>query len=228
MRVWRASTAKFIPTGASFSPAPPRERRWPTTTRELPTLKSVKITMHARLGGGSSVDWVQTADPAKPLDADAASLLEQMHRATEQTVQGFLQFWTPFVDGSVMPANSAGMKVTHSATDTTMHIEQNGAKVTEIFSNELVLQHFDVVTSGVSIKFAPSYQSTEKGLLVNRFDAHIEPVGQATVPAQEMHVQVTYATVDGLPIPSNLNMEVVGTGVFNFSMDGCRTHLAAK
>jgi len=194
----------------------------------LVTLKPVKITMHAHLGGGSTVDWVQTTDPNKPLDENSTALLEQMHRATEQTVQGFLQFWTPFVDGSVVPANSGGMKVTHSATDYTIHIEQNGAEVTEIFSNELVLQHFNVVTSGVSIKFAPSYQSTDKGLLVNRFDAHIEPVGQATVPAQEMHVQVSYAAVDGLPIPSNLNMEVVGTGIFNLSMDGCRTHLAGK
>jgi hypothetical protein len=196
--------------------------------RRLLTLKPVKITMHARMGGGSSVDWVQTADPGKPLDADATSLLEQMHRATEQTVMGFLQFWTPFVDGSVVPASSTGMKVTHSATDYTIHIEQNGAQVTEIFSNEWVLQHFDVVTSGASIKFAPSYQPTEKGLLVNRFEANIDPVGQATGPAQQMHVQVSYATVDGLPIPSNLNMEVVGTGVFNLSMDACRTHWTAK
>ena len=80
----------------------------------------------------------------------------------------------------------------------------------------------------MSIKFAPSYQSTEKGLLVNRFEAHIEPIGQASVPAQEMHVEVAYATVDGLPIPSNLNMDVAGTGVFNLSMDGCRTLRAAK
>ncbi len=194
----------------------------------LNTLRPVKVTMHARMGGGSSVDWVQTTDPDMPLDADATSLLDQMHRATEQTVQGFLQFWTPFVDGSVVPANSGGMKITHSTTDYTIHIEHNGAQVTEIFSTELVLQHFDVVTSGVSIKFAPSYQPTEKGLLVNQFDAHIDPVGQATVPTQEMHVKVSYATVDGLPIPSNLNMEVVGTGIFDLTMDGCRTHLAAK
>jgi hypothetical protein len=194
----------------------------------LVTLKPVKITMHARLGGASTVDWVQTSNPDKPLDADATSLLEQMHRATEQTVQGFLQFWTPFVDGSVVPASSGGMKVTRSATEYTIHVEQGGAEVTEIFSNELVLQQFNVVTNGVSIKFAPSYQSTDKGLLVNRFDAHIEPVGQGSAPAQEMHVQVAYATVDGLPIPSNLNMDVVGTGVFNLSMDGCRTLRAGK
>src|SRR5205814_6094231 len=91
----------------------------------LQTLKPVRVTMHARLGGGSSVDWVQTPEADKPLDANAASLLEQMHKATEQTVQGFLQFWTPFVDGSVVPANSAGMKFTHSGTDYTIHIEQN-------------------------------------------------------------------------------------------------------
>lgn len=194
----------------------------------LGTLKPVRITVHAHMVGGSTMDWVQAPAPDKPLDADTANMLDQMHRATEQTLQGFLQFWTPFVDGSVVPASSEGLKITRTATDWTIHGEQNGTEVTEIFSNEMVLQHFNVVTSGVSIKFAPSYQPTEKGLLVSRFDAHIEAVGQASAPAQEMHVEVLYATVDGVPIPSKLNIEVVGTGVFNLAMDGCHTLRAAK
>jgi hypothetical protein len=128
----------------------------------------------------------------------------------------------------VVPASSEGLKVTHSAGDFTIQGEQNGAQVTEIFSKEMILQQFNIVTGGVSIRFAPSYQPAEKGLLVNHFDAHIEPVGQASVPAQVMHVQVVYATVDGLPIPSNLNMEVVGTGTFSMAMDGCHTVRASK
>ena len=194
----------------------------------LALLKSVKIAVHAHMAGGSTMDWKPPANPEKPLDADATAMLDQLHRATEQTLQGFLQFWTPFVDGSVVPQNSDGLNFTRTATDWTLHGEQNGTEVTEIFSNDSVLQHFNVVTGGVSIKFAPSYQSTEKGLLVNRFDAHIEPVGQASAPAQEMHVEVSYATVDGVPIPSKLKVEVSGTGTFNMAMDGCRTTRAAK
>ena len=191
-------------------------------------LKPVKITVHAHMSGPSTLEWVRTPDPDKPLDADSSLLLDRMHEATEQAMQGFLQFWTPFVDGSVVPASSEGLKVTRSPSDFTIQGEQNGAQVVEIFSNEMILQQFNVMTGGVSIRFAPSYQSTEKGLLVNHFDAAIEPVGEASAHAQVMHVQVLYATVDGLPIPSNLNMEVVGTGTFSMAMDGCHTNQASK
>jgi hypothetical protein len=146
----------------------------------------------------------------------------------DQIVQGFLQFWTPFVDGSVVPASPEGMTMTHSPSQFLVHGDQNGAEWTETFSNELILQHFDVVTGGATIKFAPSYQSTGKGLLVNRFDAVITVGGPSSAPTQEMHVQVEYATIDDLPIPSRLNIEVVGTGIFNMSLDGCQTRRAAK
>jgi hypothetical protein len=191
-------------------------------------LKPVKVTVHARMNGQSTLEWVRTPDPEKPLDSDSSILLDRMHEATEQAMHGFLQFWIPFVDGSVVPASSAGLKVSRSASDFTIHGEQNGTQVTEIFSNEMILQHFNVITNGVSIRFAPSYHSTEKGLLVNHFDANIQPLGQASETAQVMHVQVLYATIDGLFIPSNLNMEVVGTGTFNMAMDGCRTIQGSK
>lgn len=200
----------------------------PDDDARLATLKPVKITVHARMAGGSTMEWSRPATPDKPLDADATTMLDQLHQATEQTLQGFLQFWTPFVDGSVVPASSEGLKITRSANDWTLHGERNGTEVTEVFSNENVLKHFNVLTGGLSIKFEPSYQSTEKGLLVNRFDAHIEPAGQSAAPAQVMRVDVVYTDIDGVPIPSNLNVDVVGTGTFKMAMDGCRTLLASK
>jgi len=194
----------------------------------LVTLQSVKIAVHARMAGGSTMDWKPPVNPDKPFSADTTAMLDQLHQATEQTLQGFLKFWTPFVDGSVVPQSRGGLKFTRTASDWTVHGEQNGTEVTEIFSRDSVLQHFNVVTAGMSIKFAPSYQPTEQGLLVNRFDAHIQPVGQPSAPAQDMHVEVSYATIDCLPIPSKLNVEVKGTGTFNMAMDGCTTTRAAK
>jgi hypothetical protein len=194
----------------------------------LVTMNPVKIALHARMGGGSTVDWQPPANAGKEPDPDTATMLDRMHEATEQTLKGFLQFWTPFVDGSVVPATADGLKITRAPAEWTIHGEQNGTQVTEVFSNEMVLQHFSVVMGAMSIKFDPSYENTEKGLLVNRFDAHIEPRGQSSVPVQEMHVRVVYATIDGLPIPSRLIVEVVGTGTFNMALDGCHTLRASK
>ena len=78
--------------------------------------------------------------------------------------------------------------------------------------------------NGTSIKFSPSYTPTPQGLLVNKFVAHIQPTGAAPGQAQEMKVGVEYQPVNGLTIPSSLNMEVVGTGVFKFTFDGCTTN----
>jgi hypothetical protein len=144
-----------------------------------------------------------------------------MHQATEQALQGFMQFWTPFVDGSAVPANSSGLTVTHSPSTITLHAAANGTDITEVFSNDLLMEEFEVIMSGATVKFEPSFKATAQGLLVERFLAHIQPAGNPPGPVQEMHVGIDYQTIKGFPIPRQLNMEVVGSGAFNFSLDGC-------
>jgi hypothetical protein len=190
-------------------------------------LKNVEISFHARLNGTSTLDWVQPSNPSKPLDQTSAEMLAQMHKATEQTLMGFMRFWTPFVDGSVVPPSARGIEITHSSSGVTLHSKQPQAEVTELFSNELILRELKVVTGGKIIDLAPSYDSTDDGLLVSRFVAHIGPENHSATDVQEMHVEIYYQTMGGFPIPLSLNMEVVGTGVFNFKMDGCRVNPAA-
>lgn len=187
-------------------------------------LKGVAVTLHARMNGASALDWVQPLNASKPLDQASAEMLDRMHKAAEQTLMGFMQFWTPFVDGSVVPPNAGGMEITHSSSGITLHVKQPDTEVTEVFSNELILQKFKVVTDGKTIDLAPSYDSTDAGLLVSRFAARIGPENATAGQAQEMHVEIYYQTIGDFPIPSRLNMEVVGTGIFNFKLDGCRVN----
>lgn len=116
----------------------------------IATLKELRTALHAHLRGSSTMEGNRPLSPDKPLDAETTTMLEQLHQATEQNLQGFLQFWTPFVDRSAVPASGDGLKTTRSANDMTLHGEQNGSEVTEIFSNEMILEHFDVVTNGMS------------------------------------------------------------------------------
>ncbi|HEV2484031.1 MAG TPA: hypothetical protein VGT08_00720 [Terracidiphilus sp.] len=190
----------------------------------LALLKTVKITMHARMKGGSTIDWLAVSSPDMPIDQHSTDMLEGMHQSVQQTLEGFLQFWSPFMDGSVVPDSAEGLEITHTATVHTIHAAQAGTELTEIFDNNRVLEQFNVVMSGTSIKFSPSYTPTAQGLLVNRFVAQILPTGAAPEHAQEMKVGIEYQTVDDLIIPGSLNMEVVGTGVFNFTFDGCTTN----
>lgn len=182
-------------------------------------LNGVAITLHARLMGDSTLDWTPAAGSAT--DADSTSLLTQMHQNADQTLLGFLEFWTPFVDGSAVPANSSGFDVSHGPSTFTLHKASNGTDVTEVFSNDLLVKEFDVITGGNSIKFEPTYKATAQGLLVDAFLAHIQQMSNPPGPVQEMRVGVEYQTVEGFPIPSQLNIEVVGANIFNMTLDGC-------
>jgi hypothetical protein len=184
-------------------------------------LKSVKINLHAHMGGGSTLDWNPDPKPGEPLDDASNQMLTRMHEATEQTLQGFMQFWTPFVDGSVVPDSSEGLTITHTDTAHTIHAEQGDTALTEIFSNDLLLQHFDVDMKSVSIKFQPAYKPTDQGLLVKSFQAHVQPAGSAADQAQDMHVDIEYQTLDGFPIPARLSVEIANSGTMDFIFDGC-------
>lgn len=189
-------------------------------------LKKVAMTLHARLDGQSRLEWSPPSNAAKPADGAMSGLLEQMHKGTEQTIQGFMQFWTPFVDGSIVPARSNGVQVVRSDGAITVLLRQPGANVTEIYSKEMILQRVNLITDASAVDLSPSYDSTDKGLLVSRFVARIHKKGAPAEQAQEMHVEIYYQQVRGFPLPSRLNVEVVGTGVFNFLMDGCRANPA--
>ncbi|MGB6720636.1 MAG: hypothetical protein WBE72_07580, partial [Terracidiphilus sp.] len=184
-------------------------------------LQTVKINLHAHMQGGSTLDWNQNQNPDQPLNEDSSALMTRMRQVTEQTLEGFLQFWTPFVDGSVVPGSAAGLAITHTGTVHTIHAEQGDTALTETFSNDLMLEHFDVNMNGISIKFQPAYKQTEQGLLVKSFQAHVQPAGVPPEQAEEMHVDIEYQTLDGFPIPARLNMEVTNEGKFSFVLDGC-------
>ena len=187
-------------------------------------LKTVKITMHARMKASSTLEWILEPNPDKPLDEASNQLLDGMHQSVQQTLEGFLQFWGPFIDGSVVPDSADGLEITHTPAAHTIHTTQSGTELTEIFSSDLVLEHFNVDLNGTSIKFSPAYTSTPQGLLVNKFEAHILPAGAPPEKTQVMKVGVEYQSLNGLTIPAHLHMEVVDTGTFNFAFDGCTTN----
>jgi hypothetical protein len=186
-------------------------------------LKTVKITIHARMKGGSTIDWV-ASNPDQPLDKSYADMLDGMHQAVQQSLGGFMQFWTPFVDGTAVPDSTEGLDITHTATVHTLHAKQGDTEVTEILSSDQVLEQFNVNLNGNSVKFSPMFKPTAQGLLVNRFVAHILPAGTPPEQTQEMTVDIDYQPVGGFMIPSQLNMAVINSGEFNFAFDGCITN----
>ena len=182
-------------------------------------LNGVAITLHARLNGGSTLDWTPAAGSAT--DADSTSVLTQGHQNTDQTLLGFLGMWTRFMDGSLVPANSSGFDVTQGPSTFTLHQGSNGWEKTEVFSSDLLLEEVDLIEVGISMKTEPTYKATAQGLLVERFVEHIQQMGNPPGPVQEARAGVEYQTIAGFPIPRQLNYKEGGTTMFNMSLDGC-------
>jgi hypothetical protein len=190
------------------------------TSPEVQLLKSVTITLHGRLSGGSTVDW-NPPPSATPLNPQSEDLLDHMHQGVERSLTGFMQFWAPFVDGSVIPATSQGIEITHSETVHTIHADQEGVSLTEILGKDLVIQQFNVVTGDAKINFSPRYKSTAQGLLASGFNANMQGPSEAAGQAQHMQVEVEYQTVSGFPIPARIVMEVAGGEKFDFALEEC-------
>lgn len=183
--------------------------------------QSVKITLHARLAGGSTVDWDPIAGPAHPPEADSTSILDSLHTGTNQSLLGFMQFWSPFVNGSLIPTVSTDLKITNSEKGHSLHADVNGTAVTELIDDSLVLQRFDVVSPAMIVRITPTFQRTDKGLLVKGFLARLQAPGVQPDQAQEVHVEMEYQNVHDLPIPARINMDVTNSATFNFTLDHC-------
>jgi hypothetical protein len=189
----------------------------------LAQLKKVRVRMHARMQGGSTIEWLADSSDGNPPSSETNAVIDNMHQTVQQILEGFLQFWSPFMEVTVVPPKAEGLEITHSATSHTIHAKQGTTELTEIFNSNLVLEHFNVTLAGTSIKLAPTFVPTPQGLLVKTFATEIVPAGTAPEQTQKMQVRVDYQTVNNQTIPGQLNMEIVGTGNFSFAFDGCST-----
>lgn len=181
-------------------------------------LSRVGIMLHARMKGGSTMDW---NPPAESLSADQTSVLSQMHDALNQTiVDGFLQFWTPFIENTVIPDSSSGMEMsTTSAGGRKVHLKQTDIELDETFDSDRILRQYNIVMSSARIKLTPTYAPSAQVLIISHFHATIQPTGSENV--QEMNVDVQYQTIGGYPLPTHVVMEVTGVATLHFALEGC-------
>lgn len=185
----------------------------------LSLLRPIQVHLYAHLNGDANIDWQA---PTTPPNDESAKLVESLHQATEGTLVGFVRYWAPFVNGSVIPQTADGQQITSTAKGYRIHSDQGGTAFTEELDSKLLLHEFDVDMGGMTVHFTPTFKPTEKGLLVDNFVALSAPVGQSAAKPQELHVGIEYKKVEGFPIPSKLVMQVVNAGTFLYALDGCR------
>jgi len=185
---------------------------------KITLLSSVRIVFHGRMDSGAIMDWNL---PERQLDSDQTALLNQMRDALNQTLQGFMQFWTPFIERQVVPDSSSGLEIT-TADDGSrkVHLLASNIELFETFDSGSILRQYNVVMTGTKVDLTPTYSPSDHGLLITHFHAFIRPVKEAQ-KAQEMNVEVGYQWIEGFPIPAHLGMNVEGVAGLNFAFENC-------
>ena len=192
-------------------------------------LGTIKITLHARLDGGSTLDWQPPESPEIPLDPAAKSMFNKAHKDVETTLLGILKFWTQLVNGSV--AESLGetdVDVTQTGDGYTLHSKDKRYPLTEEFDRDLLLMHFITVDSASTADIAPTFRPSGRGLLVQSFVARIQPTGAGPAAAQEMHIGLEYQTVSAIQIPARITVELPNVVEMDFALDGCTVNAASN
>lgn len=185
--------------------------------RKIAALNGTQVSLVAHMDGTSNID---VNGPAPP--ADLADVMKTFSDGTKQSLGGFIQFWAPFANESVIPANSQGVDVTRSADGGhVLHLADSGTSVTETFDANDVLREYDVKEPDVTALFTPTFTPTPKGLQVTGFLAHYQAQRN---PEQVMQVWIQYSDVGGFSVPSNVGMTLVGSATFDFVLSGCRAN----
>lgn len=185
--------------------------------RKIATLNGAQVTLHAHLDGSSSIDFNAPNPPP-----DLADNVQTFANATKQSLGGFVQFWAPFANESVIPENSQGVDFTTTADGgRVLHMADGDTTVTETFDANDVLREYDVRQTAATALFTPTFTPTPKGLQVTGFLAHYQPQGQSD---EVMQVSVQYSQVGPYSIPSEVDMTLVGTASFNIALSGCRAN----
>jgi len=209
---WKAIMASSR-KGAAVSDNDPR----------LALVATATIALHARMAGGSTLDWRTPA--GKPLSPSDQALLERAHRGIDNTLLGVLKLWIPLVDGSV--AERLGEDgVTITAKDAGYEVRSGDKLLTEEFDRALLLTRYIDTDAGATVDIAPVYQRGPHGLQLTSFTAQISPSGAAAGSGQRMDVAVEYQTVSGRQIPAAFNVDVANVVTMNFKLDGCTVNPA--
>jgi len=192
-------------------------------------LSTVKITLHAHLNGGSTLDWQLPESAEKPLDPAATSMLNKAHQGIDNTMVGVVKLWTLLVNGSVAESlGSDELNAAQTVDGYTVRSKDKRYPLALEFDRDLLLKHFITVDSASTVDIAPTYRPSGRGLLVQSFVARIQPAGTGPAAAQEMHIGLEYQTVSAIQIPARITVEVPNVVEMDFALDGCAVNPASN
>jgi hypothetical protein len=180
----------------------------------LAWLTQVSISLDDNLKTGGKATWTS----AKPPPADAADAENQIQKGLTQMLQGFMQTWNGYMNGSMVPEPDSSTTVTRNGDGVLLHAADANDSIDESFDRNMVLTESHVIAPNMDVEMYPTYEQTSDGKIVSS----MRSVTRATnAPGTDMTMTVTYNLIDSFRIPATLKVAEKNVGNFEFTFANC-------
>ena len=168
-------------------------------------LSQVHLSFQQPLRDDASVQWVQAAPPP----ANMQDLASRLKASLTDMLQSFLGAWQPSLNGTLLPTLPVNDIVPQG--DGYQLVMQSAPNETTIihFDKKYVIRHIAVHGPRTIAEMNTTYRDTPKGLVLVQTDSLTTT--SPSKPAIHSVVDTTFADVDGVSIPSSMDLRL-GSG----------------
>jgi hypothetical protein len=145
------------------------------------------------------------------------SAIQAMHDTMQQMIVGFLQAWTPSLNGNLYPVEVQSMKRTATGYELRQVTPQR--TMIEQVNSSMLLESIDEQANGTENKMDVTFSGSPGARLLTSVggDYRQSPGGSAI----SILMKTAFQTVDGVQIPASLTASVPGIAAFDFNFKGC-------
>ena len=175
-------------------------------------LKSLKLVLVNDLSGEGDMKFIDAGAPPE----DHKEGVEKLKASIKQMVGGFVQAWTPTLNGTIIPVEVDGMKKTPAGYTLTGKGEET---TEETLDSNLRLTGLSVKSKDLLSTMQTTFISSPKGLLMTEMEGdYHEP---ESAPATHVVMKTSFEPVAGVELPATLTASVPSVATFKFAFNGC-------
>lgn len=162
-----------------------------------------------------------------PTDQQAQEGYNETVSGVEQVLSGFSQAVTPFLFTAIFPPADSSFSV--ETRDMVHHVKykEDKSDVSVTLKDDLTISDLLVVSPELTANMRPQFTKTPRGYLITSFGGEYQFANNPN--KMEITMQVEYAEVEGLQLPSKLTVDTVQSGtthkmVFDFKNHEVKKH----
>ena len=183
----------------------------------LKYVQSAHLSVEDNLHSGAHFAWANTGVPDPQIEKRAAQISSGM----KQMVEGFLQSWNGYMNGSMVPAPDDTVTLTDENGALHLRAKTGTMHLDEYFDKSMLLTsaHVTDPSKSMDVLAEPTYMESPKGRIVE----DIHSIVKQPAPAADVDVRmsVTYREAGGFQLPATMKIDEQNVGTFDFAFTEC-------